>query len=480
VSSTAVAPTTESTIGKQITSQTFACLWAGSHILHAWHKGGSELDQPLMNPWLIAVLVAGFWLLAKPSSASRLALLALVQLTAFTVEFPFVANHWTIAAFVNAGILCSFWIQRRRGAAGIHDVVEHVAPYGRVAFFIGYGAASLAKLNTTFFDPVKSCALALIEPIGTWLGFAVPQDGAGYAVIGGVALVELSIPLLLLAPRTRTIGIILAAVFHLLLAATPVVLVMDFTALILALLALFAPEKIGRRILQEGRALAERWPFLHSIEPHRSLVIYGASGFLLALAIGRGAAFGVSAWVYLTWLVLLMYGALVATIGVFLVCTASRASGSNAAIGAQRRLGPVHAVLVLALLLNASSPYLGLKTTSSFTMFSNLRTEAIGTNHLFLPRLPVRTYQDDLVEVLDSSNPTLAAFAGSGQLITFHEFRRILTDDPNASVSFVRDGTTVSVGAASEEPSLVSLPPLQAKLLHFRSVAADGQPICQA
>ena len=49
------------------------------------------------------------------------------------------------------------------------------------------------------------------------------------------------------------------------------------------------------------------------------------------------------------------------------------------------------------------TPYLGLMTTSNFSMFSNLRTEGVNSNHLLLSNNPLKifNYQEDLVRVLN-------------------------------------------------------------------------------
>ncbi len=102
----------------ELTSRLFAAMWAISLGLHAWHKGGSEIGQPLTDPRMIAVLLAAAWLIARPSSPHRLAILALVQVVVFAIEAPFVANHWTIAFFVNVGILVSYVAATRHGNEG--------------------------------------------------------------------------------------------------------------------------------------------------------------------------------------------------------------------------------------------------------------------------------------------------------------------------------------------------------------------------
>ena len=65
-----------------------------------------------------------------------------------------------------------------------------------------------------------------------------------------------------------------------------------------------------------------------------------------------------------------------------------------------RALGRPLAVQVPVLLLIAAwaaLPYLGIRTSGVFTMFSGLRTEGIFPNHLFMPSLHVAGWATDLV-----------------------------------------------------------------------------------
>ena len=75
------------------------------------------------------------------------------------------------------------------------------------------------------------------------------------------------------------------------------------------------------------------------------------------------------------------------------------------------------------LVLNGMSPYLGLKTETSFSMFSNLRTEGKQPNHLFVPSwIKLTALQDDLVEVSASDNRVLQDYANSKSLLPYFEF----------------------------------------------------------
>ena len=69
-------------------------------------------------------------------------------------------------------------------------------------------------------------------------------------------------------------------------------------------------------------------------------------------------------------------------------------------------------VVPLVVVLNGLSPYVGLKTETSWAMYSNLRTE-VHPNHFLVPAsVKVFGYQDDLVEILATSLPAFAGVRG--------------------------------------------------------------------
>ena len=131
------------------------------------------------------------------------------------------------------------------------------------------------------------------------------------------------------------------------------------------------------------------------------------------------------------------------------------------------------------LLLNGLCPYVGLKTETSFAMFSNLRTEGDLGNHLFLSNVPrVAAFQNDLVELIDSSDPRLARLAETPLRMIFFELHAYLHHRPELRVRYRQAGRIVDVRRVGDDP-IFSQPPnaLQRKLLAFRPV--DPRGFCQ-
>jgi hypothetical protein len=140
----------------------------------------------------------------------------------------------------------------------------------------------------------------------------------------------------------------------------------------------------------------------------------------------------------------------------------------------------------LLVVINGASPYLGLKTQTAWSMFSNLRTEGGYSNHLIV-RHPyyLAGYQTDLVEIRRSSDPRLSVFQDSGYLIPYFELRRYLSlHRPSSPVAaglvYMRNGTRITVSKPEDDPELFTPPNyILRKLLSFRPVPSARRGFCQ-
>jgi hypothetical protein len=134
------------------------------------------------------------------------------------------------------------------------------------------------------------------------------------------------------------------------------------------------------------------------------------------------------------------------------------------------------AVLPAVVVLNGLSPYLGFKTETSWSMFSNLRTEGGRSNHWVMPTsLQVFDYQRDLVEIVAASDRGLQAVADAGAVIPYFEIRR----KPWMSLSY-RDGDDVrEVATVADDPRYPGPPPWVArKFMSFRPVTVGAHQRC--
>jgi hypothetical protein len=110
-------------------------------------------------------------------------------------------------------------------------------------------------------------------------------------------------------------------------------------------------------------------------------------------------------------------------------------------------------------------------------MYSNLQVERGKSNHLFLPRLPIETQQNDLVEIVYSSNTKLKRLKSEGKLIPWIGMQQFAKTMQNDSVSYIRNGKTYQVAVIGEDPALNSLDPVFGNLFWYRYVPINGS--CQ-
>ena len=161
------------------------------------------------------------------------------------------------------------------------------------------------------------------------------------------------------------------------------------------------------------------------------------------------------------------------------------------------RFGAGHVVLAVALILivvNAASPYLGLKTRFSFTMFSNLQTEPGRWNHVVIPEaMRIFGLQDGLVHFDEVSDPALAAqlefYTGAKRTssgvamgdaigMPLLAAQRLASYFPDATIRYEYEGTTYVAAPVSSDPILgADVPLLVQKLGGFRPL--DAQDTCQ-
>jgi hypothetical protein len=134
---------------------------------------------------------------------------------------------------------------------------------------------------------------------------------------------------------------------------------------------------------------------------------------------------------------------------------------------------------ILLLVVNSLSPYLGLKTDSSFTMFSNLQTENGRWNHVFIPEaVRVFPYQDQLVRVTDSNDRALEQRTTDGRRVVRFELERYVRSHPGTSATYA---TAAAAGETSDTTDLDSaslVTPILDRVVKFRDVRSPQRSGC--
>ncbi|MEM9017047.1 MAG: HTTM domain-containing protein, partial [Verrucomicrobiota bacterium] len=368
--------------------------------------------------------------------------------------------------------------------------------------------AVIQKLNWDYFNADVTCAGVLHKEINVYFGSILPE--ADWALVGaaiGSLVLELSIPILLYIPKTRLTGFLLAIVFHLWLSIHPAAGIYSFTSLILAMLLLFLPVSWGEELqkfwdsqlrwlgkgdLARGR-IRSRWIVILAF--FVTLLTQGALYLLIARSyevfdtanrIGFFTFFAWGLWLSASYLIAAWKAQGLAR------SREARESGGDS-LALPNRFQPSFVLIgLLPVLMNGVYPWIGGRTQTSFSMYSNLRSEAEG-NHMFLERVDLLEYQVDMVEILTSAPNILAPtdrprgiqqFANIGhRVIPWFEFRRLVSEMPgDFEVTYRRGDKELELGRKEGEiygdkVAFEIIPLLKRKFLWFRRLDALEGPM---
>lgn len=399
-----------------------------------------------------AVLGASALVLAwRPWSRAVWMVVASMVLVTAWLEAPVVGNHWVLAATFATAVLAG--VVRDRPWSWVATTV-------RLLFVTFYAFAAFAKLNTAFLDPTVSCAVFYAnQTLSSW-GLPTLPDGGALATLTiiGTVLIELSVPVLLVIPRTRAVGVALAAAFHYMISLDLGQHFYDFTAVIFVGLATFAHDDVTapigawfRRRRSTAVVLTAVWALLLT---------------LVVLPLGTPMLVVARAGILMLWIPL----------GAAIVWLALRGVGRPAAV-AMRPTGGVAVLLLALVVVNGIMPYTGVKTAFGWNMYANLVTVDGRANHLIVdPRAEVVAPR--YVEVTATTDEQLRAYVGTAWAVPERNLRDHLAAHPDATVTFVRaDGTTVSgTGRQLGHP----MPELVRRVLPLRSVDRSTPARCQA
>jgi hypothetical protein len=398
----------------------FGALWAVALLYHQL-----AYQAALASVVDAGLTLAAVWALLRPWSAGRLALLAALHVAAVARDLPSALNHWYFGGLVSLGLLLAIaaaWRARRGDAAAPAEPYLAFAPAGRACLLLIYLLSGFHKLNADFLDPAVSCGPKLYATLARrlWL----PDGGAVVeaAAIGGTLLIELGLPLLLLFPRTRLAGVLLAVPFHVALgiAGYP-----RFSTLCLALLLLFLPPPARASTSRRPGWLARvRGHLAAGPPPGRPLFAPRAGVAMLAPA-------------------LILISGLIPYAG----------------LGTER----------------AFSMYSNLRTEGGRS-----------NHFLVPAGAQLFSYQRDLVEIRSSSVPRLRTLAARGLAVPSAELRAMLSEEMRhgrreLAVGIVRGGLVRAIAAAERDAELaLPVSPVALNLLRFRAIEIAGPRHCGA
>jgi hypothetical protein len=362
-------------------SRLFTLLWAIALILSGLSPTSWSGPFELLWPSLLLVS-AGLILLVGYRNILALRFSSALCVIGWLEEMPVIPNHRWVHLCVALAVFVG-----GRSAKSIPDLFATINGTLRWLIVIVYFFAALAKMNFDYFDSSISCSGFFVSQILDLYGIKGTLTGDVSHLISLWSLVmELFLPILLLWPRTRQIGVWLGVLFHTSLSLHYVKYFANFSSVMFVLLASWMSEDRCKTV---STRLTTRSLALSRVSIGAAFAIILLSFLEIVTPVEYALARHVLFLGYAVRLSLLTFG-------------------NYDQSECKRRVGAPIAFILLIELLNGFSPYLGLKTRSALSMYSNLRIEPEYSNHFFMPpSFDPFGYFGDTVDIIETADPGL-------------------------------------------------------------------------
>lgn len=479
----------------------FRFLWVMFILFHmsisspGWTTIGNEFLNPSNHFFLLLnFLVIIFALLSILRPVKLLYFLfTIICLTVVKLDaLPSVPNHIILMLIIHFTLLLSlllYWDRSLELPERIAKWFDKTAPYLRIELLIMYFFVVLHKLNYDYFNPSVSCSVELYTDIAFTYPF-IPQGAwMHWIIIGTILLFEMVIPVLLIIPKTRVLGVFTGLIFHFMLSLHPNLYILSFTAELYVLYVLFLPGNIIVQITERLKQLTEQINSKQIVTVLTGVCVLGI-GIFITFTLFQGADISTAFLiknlgelflksVHTIWIIcclLLIAGAAITFRDQLL--HSSQSSSSLFKLS----WSPLLLLLLLAI-LNGISPYIGLKTATNFSMFSNLRVDGPDNNHLFMPSsYQVSDIQNDTVTLLSTNNSYLQEFIERSERITYFQLSRFLSENlsKDIQITFLRNGKKQTIDLSRQNtPTFLESSWMARKLLLFRGIPEAGPTPCQ-
>ena len=448
----------------------FALTWAMAGLFHQF----SFADWRWYDIKGIVLSGAILSVLFKPSSWQRFAIFLVVDWVSVALVFPIHPNHIVFSWIVNGTLLAALvMVVGKTKSISEPNLASSwyaaFAPWVRIELCMLYFFTVFHKLNVSYFDLDWSCAAKMHFEINDRIQLLPEAKWAQYATVYGTLIIETVIPLLLLFRRTRVAGVILGMLFHGLLALHPHPGLFSFSSTMTALFTVFLPLGAAEALMPNN-AIRKAWRW--------GLSVLGAMLLLWIFRKLLPSDLRLEEKLAHHWKAgfIAYYTYMVVGLILFIRSLKTGRNKGHAAEGSWRT-HPLLAGFTLLLFANGFGPYLGLRTQTSFSMFSNLHTENGMTNHLIVPSgIHITNWQYDVIEIIDSNDTGLISARDKGLLVVYLELRRIRSGEvSNFWVTFRRNGRNETFDMTRPETYSVipKLGVLAKRYLFFRPVERD-------
>lgn len=453
----------------------FSFLWAQAMLFQLasvlWFHANITCNPPTPSGLFeLGQLVFCLGLILKPGSIQLLSFAAIFNLADYIYQLPHSPNHRLITAFVNLSFLLCLSVCKLKKKNLTEAIEKEFIPLIRCFIPVIYFFVTFHKLNPDFLNPETSCSAAFYRHIIATLPLA-PDDYWVFSSLPYITLIiEGALAFVFLFPLLRPWGLALALCFHSILTLDVVKHFFDFSSTMIAILSLYLNEGFLKNLVS-GRPFIKtsiRLPSFNSVRYPAILIYLSAMSFGLFLdsPISTRLFFEIR---QLLWWVL---NALI--IVLFILNFRSLLKESPALRILPRGIWPY---MVLAIFtFNGITPYLGLKTRSSFDMYSNLQILAGGSNHFLIKNPPLLLpYATDLVQIRQTNIQSQDELTAGNLRVPFIELKRLYQNTPEAEVTYVHNGEELKASPSEAPEELTKAFTLwQKKLLWYRPVATDG------
>lgn len=402
----------------------------------------------------------------------------------YVADLPVASNNQIMGAFFSATVLVASAPLLIRHRFRVWEIDREalfaaIAGPGRWLLAVMYFYGVYHKINTDFLNPEVSCGAVLYRALVAPFGLSNWMFGQ-WSAIWATFVVETAAMILLFSPRYKKIGFIIGVPFHIIIGWSGYGYYMDFSTIVLTTYALFLPAAAPRSLLDT----VARWTGSkeRALACMRGLTIAAVVVALLYIAVADG-------WrgLHPNWRtfapIFTVYSLLFYAFVVWFVPW--RSTDSLPLFNFKPRLA---AIVPIVFFINGASPYLGLKTENTISMFSNLHTEGRVTNHLIHGVLPFGAHdQDDIVRIVSTSDPRTftALFDKRSGIRTLEndvgfvrfEFDRILATHPGIEVKFLYQGKE-HVNDASWPNSFLGASWFERTFFMFKPVDFERPKIC--
>lgn len=459
-------------------------------------------DGDIAELW--PVLLLGAPLLFFPTSVPLFALFVAVNTALAATKLPGIANHMMLSLLVGLGFgSAALYVLLRRKRSGngpdsnagtaLVEWFDTVRTPVGLTLLVVYFFTVFHKLNTAFLS-ADSCAEHLVrrglERNGI-PGVTLHPPFVQVLAVGTI-VVETAILVAFAVPKWRRWGVLLGVGFHSVLGAASF---FDFATIVFALYLLFVPTRVFAGLAERAAKLWE-W----------ALIAFAAHVAVSLLAGILGGPAGPEAGVGLRWHLLQVITWALAVLPVMVLLIRAVFTGRRTGDAADGpwpgwrfRGAPVLLLFVpLLAFVNGVTPYVGLKTTANYSMFSNLHVEGGTTNHLVpgVTALQLAPYTRDLVTVYRIDEPREVSIRlpqwireQPPYVVPMLELRRLVASwrDEGATgrravaVDYEQNGVRRAVPDVVADPVLgAPMPWWQTRLLTFRTFdSRSGADICR-